>query len=189
MIGVETTSARSCASTARARTTRFGSCPTSDCSREGDRSYFKETIKLRPGEIYVSPLDLDRRSTGLSWTPHSRHCGSRRRSSMPTASCSASLSSMSTCGRLSTASGHRCGRVKTSTSSMSRGDYLVHPDRAREFGSELGKPTNWQSDFPSSGVVARQPRRASGISCRIRTDGRAESRSRRPFWPAMNGSR
>ena len=29
------------------------------------------------------------------------------------------------------------------------GDYFVHPDRAREFGSELGKPTDWRKDFPA----------------------------------------
>jgi PAS domain S-box-containing protein len=29
-----------------------------------------------------------------------------------------------------------------------RGDYLVHPDPAREFGSQLGTPTSWQGDFP-----------------------------------------
>src|SRR3569623_1471091 len=28
------------------------------------------------------------------------------------------------------------------------GDYLVHPDRTREFGSQLGPPTRWQADFP-----------------------------------------
>ncbi len=28
------------------------------------------------------------------------------------------------------------------------GDYLVHPDTTREFGSQLGKPTAWQNDFP-----------------------------------------
>ena len=28
------------------------------------------------------------------------------------------------------------------------GDYLVHPDRTREFGSQLGTPTRWQDDFP-----------------------------------------
>ena len=44
-----------------------------------------------------------------------------------------------------------------------RGDYLVHPDRAREFGSVLGKPTeNWQSDFPAlaSSIGATAKRRA-----------------------------
>jgi PAS domain S-box-containing protein len=29
------------------------------------------------------------------------------------------------------------------------GEYLVHPDPAREFGSELGKATRWQDDFPA----------------------------------------
>ena len=28
--------------------------------RKGDRTYFKETVKLRPGEIYISTLNLDR---------------------------------------------------------------------------------------------------------------------------------
>jgi hypothetical protein len=30
-----------------------------------------------------------------------------------------------------------------------RGEYLVHPDRTREFGSQLGKPNDWRSDFPN----------------------------------------
>ena len=30
-----------------------------------------------------------------------------------------------------------------------RGEYLVHPDRTREFGLQLGKPGDWRSDFPS----------------------------------------
>ncbi len=30
-----------------------------------------------------------------------------------------------------------------------RGNYLVHPDPTREFGSDLGRPTRWQNDFPA----------------------------------------
>jgi PAS domain S-box-containing protein len=30
----------------------------------------------------------------------------------------------------------------------SKGGYLVHPDPALEFGSQLGRPTDWRSDFP-----------------------------------------
>jgi HAMP domain-containing protein len=29
-----------------------------------------------------------------------------------------------------------------------KGNYLVHPDRDREFGAQLGRPTKWQGDFP-----------------------------------------
>ena len=35
-----------------------------------------------------------------------------------------------------------------------QGDYLVHPDPAREFGSELGAPTNWRTDFPDLASAA-----------------------------------
>ena len=40
----------------------------------------------------------------------------------------------------------------------SRGDYLVHPDPAREFASLLDKPGNWQDDFPylAASIGARQ---------------------------------
>ena len=30
------------------------------------------------------------------------------------------------------------------------GDYLVHPDRTREFGSQLGTPTRWRTTSPIS---------------------------------------
>ncbi len=29
-----------------------------------------------------------------------------------------------------------------------QGDYLIHPDRSREFGALLGKPNDWKADFP-----------------------------------------
>ena len=29
-----------------------------------------------------------------------------------------------------------------------QGDYLIHPDRSREFGWLLGKPNDWKADFP-----------------------------------------
>ena len=42
---------------------------------------------------------------------------------------------------------NRAGGVQTYVVN-GRGDYLVHPDPAREFGSQLGTPANWQADFP-----------------------------------------
>ena len=55
---------------------------------------------------------------------------------------------MSTCGRRSTASGPRCGRARRIYVVNEQGDYLVHPDRSREFGWLLGKPNDWKADFP-----------------------------------------
>ena len=58
------------------------------------------------------------------------------------------------------------GKAKGSTSSTSRGDYLVHPDPAREFGSELGTPIDWREDFPYlasfAGTMTRASRRGTG---------------------------
>ncbi|WP_433960423.1 cache domain-containing protein, partial [Bradyrhizobium guangdongense] len=48
----------------------------------------------------------------------------------------------------------------------SRGDYLIHPDRAREFGSLRGHRTNWRDDFPFFSALAG----TTDISTRLMTD-------------------
>jgi PAS domain S-box-containing protein len=115
--------------------------------RRGDRAYFTHSIKLRPGELYVSPLDLGRTNGDIE-TPH-----------RPTLRVGTPVF---------TPDGKPFGvvmvnvdmrpafdRVRSSVRQggetyvvNKRGDYLVHPDPAREFGSELGTSTSWQSDFP-----------------------------------------
>jgi PAS domain S-box-containing protein len=121
--------------------------PAAELQRKGERTYFKETIQLKPDGIYVSPLNLAKRG-GVIKTPYApslriatpifapdgkpfgiiiinvdmRPAFDRVRSSVP--------------------EGRGIYVVDK------QGDYLVHPDRPREFGSELGKPANWQSDFP-----------------------------------------
>ena len=56
-----------------------------------------------------------------------------------------------------------------------QGDYLIHPDRSREFGSVLGKPTDWKVDFPhlaaqagatqgSADIIPDQTARSGGIA-------------------------
>jgi PAS domain S-box-containing protein len=123
--------------------------PDAELGPRADRTYFKETIKLRPGEIYVSRLNLDRYNRTIL-TPH-----------RPT---------LRVATPLFTPDGKPFGifllnvdmrpafdRVRASARPgesiylvNERGDYLVHPDHAREFGSELGMPIeSWQSDFPA----------------------------------------
>ncbi len=66
------------------------------------------------------------------------------------------------------------------------GDYLIHPDRSREFGALLGKPNDWKADFPhlaaqvgakqgSADIVLDQAARAGGMPSPL------------PFWPGPNG--
>ena len=42
-----------------------------------------------------------------------------------------------------------------------QGDYLIHPDRSREFGALLGKSNNWKTDFPH---LASQAGTTQGIA-------------------------
>ena len=121
--------------------------PDAELGPRSDRTYFKETIKLRPGEIYVSSLNLDRADWKILMP---------RRPTLRVAT------------PMFTADGKLFGifiinvdmrpafdRIRSSIRPgesvyviNQQGDYLVHPDPAREFGSELGTPNRWQTDFP-----------------------------------------
>jgi PAS domain S-box-containing protein len=121
--------------------------PDVELQHKGDRPYFKETIRLPSGGIYVSPLSLAARH-GVIRTPH-----------VPT---------LRVATPVFAPDGKPFGivivnidmrpvfdRVRSSVRQggeiyvvNARGDYLVHPDPTREFGSQLGGATNWQADFP-----------------------------------------
>ncbi|WFU72955.1 PAS domain S-box protein [Bradyrhizobium sp. CB2312] len=130
--------------------------PDSELAHKTDRAYFQETIKLAPGEIYVSPIDLATRQGGTT---------------------DLHIPTLRVATPLFTPEGKPFGiivanidmrpaleRVRATTSSggeiyvvNSRGDYLVHPDRTREFGSLHGHPTNWRNDFPFFSTAAGTP--------------------------------
>ncbi|WP_027533502.1 PAS domain S-box protein [Bradyrhizobium sp. WSM3983] len=140
--------------------------PNSELERESERTYFQETIRLAPGEIYVSPIDL---ATGQGGAKDLR---------IPT---------LRVATPLFTPDGKPFGiiianidmrpaldRVRSTASSggeiyvvTPRGDYLVNPDRAREFGSWRGHPTNWRNDFPFFSALAGTP----DVSTQLMTDG------------------
>ena len=121
--------------------------PEAELQRKADQAYFKDTIKLRAGEIHVSALDLNEEN-GITEPPH-----------IPT---------LRVATPVFAPNGDPFGimivnvdmrpafdRVRSSVRQggkiyvvNKRGDYLVHPDAAREFGSELGAPADWTADFP-----------------------------------------
>jgi PAS domain S-box-containing protein len=118
-----------------------------DLRRKGDRSYFRETIALDAGGIYVSPLDLYRNDRAIR-TPH-----------VPTLRVATPIFAPDDKPFgiiiVNVNMGPAFERVRSSVFPGEKiyvvngqGDYLVHPDPAREFGSQLGSPTHWQSDFP-----------------------------------------
>ena len=122
--------------------------PEAELQRKGDRPYFRETIALPPGEIYVSALDLGQEG-GVVATPHVptlrigtpllRPDGKLFEIVIVNVDMRAALDRVRVAARQGAAI-YAVGKT---------GDYFVHPDRAREFGSELGRPDDWRKDFPS----------------------------------------
>jgi PAS domain S-box-containing protein len=115
--------------------------------RRGDRAYFTDSIKLRPGELYVSPLDLGR-TNGEIETPHrpTLRVGTPvfTPDGKPFGVVMVNVDMRPAFDRVRS-SVRQGGEIYVVNK---RGDYLVHPDPAREFGSELGTSSGWQSDFP-----------------------------------------
>jgi PAS domain S-box-containing protein len=121
--------------------------PDAELQRKGDRPYFKETIKLPENEIYVSPIDLNRENGALEGpyvptllvaTPIFAPDGKPYGIVVINIDLRAALEHI----RSSVRPGQQIYLVDA------RGDYLLHPDRSREFGSGLGGRTRWQDDFP-----------------------------------------
>lgn len=121
--------------------------PSDELQRKGDRPAFKETIGLPPGEVYVSPLDLNR-DDGVIETPHVPvlrvatpvHAPDGR----PFGILIINVDMRPALARI------RATAVRGGLSYVvnDQGDYLVHPDPAREFGFEFARPRHVQDDFP-----------------------------------------
>jgi PAS domain S-box-containing protein len=127
--------------------------PDAQLQRKGDRPYFRDTISLQANEINVSALDLNQEN-GVIETPH-----------VPTIRVATPLPGSD--GRLfgiiiiNVDMRPALERVRSSPRQGGEiyavdkeGDYLLNPDRAREFGSQLGARTSWRADFPDLASAA-----------------------------------
>jgi PAS domain S-box-containing protein len=121
--------------------------PDSELQRKGDRPYFKETIVLPENEIYVSPIDLNQENGAIE-IPH-----------VPTLRVATPIYAPN--GKLygivviNVDMRSALDRIRQSVRPGeqvylvdAKGDYLVHPDRAREFARDLGGSQRWTDDFP-----------------------------------------
>ena len=122
--------------------------PDSELRSMGQLDIVKETIQLRPGKIYVSPLSLDQ-DTGKISEPHVPII----RVATPVYVGSETKPFGILCVKINMRPAFE--RVRSSLQPdertyvvNARGDYLVHPDTSREFGSLLGTSDKWQDDFP-----------------------------------------
>jgi PAS domain S-box-containing protein len=124
-----------------------------ELQKRGDRDYFQETIRLDPTQTFVSPLNLGRlngvieeirRPTIRVGTPIISGNGQPFGVFMINVDMRRAFDRV----RSSVWPGEAIYVVNRS------GDYLVHPDRSREFGALLGKPNDWKADFPHLAALA-----------------------------------
>ena len=121
--------------------------PDSELERNDGRIAFTETIRLPPGGVYVSPVELNR-NNGVIETPH-----------VPVLRVATPIHAPD--GRpfgiviINVDMRPEFARIRESATRGARsyvvndrGDYLVHPDPDREFGFEYSKPARIQEDFP-----------------------------------------
>jgi PAS domain S-box-containing protein len=121
--------------------------PEAELQRKGDRPYFKDTIGLAPDQIYVSPIDLNQENGAIE-TPHVPTLRVATPifgpDSKPFGIVVINVDMRAVFDRLRSSA----RRNEMLYVVSGQGDYLLNPDPAREFGSQLGVNTNWQTDFP-----------------------------------------
>ncbi|SHL22311.1 PAS domain S-box-containing protein [Bradyrhizobium lablabi] len=140
--------------------------PESDLQRKDDRAAFSETIRLADGEVYVSPVDFNQ-DHGVFETPHVPvlrvatpvHTPDGR----PFGIVIINVDMRPAFARI------RAGAVARGHSYVvnDQGDYLVHPDPAREFGFEFGKPEHIQEEIPDFTQILK----AGDSTARVFQDG------------------
>src|SRR6185437_7916611 len=123
--------------------------PDAELQEKADRPYFKGTLSLQPNEIYVSPLNLNQENGAIE-VPH-----------VPTLRIATQLQAPD--GKpfgiviINVDMRPALDRIRQSARLSdaiyvvdAKGDYLVHPDRTREFASDLAtqKQNHWAHDFP-----------------------------------------
>ena len=116
--------------------------PDSELQPKGHRDVFKQAIRLPPGGVHVSPVDLNTETQRIPVlrvaTPVHMPDG------RPFGIVVISVDMRPALARI------RSTPTKGGRSYVvnDQGDYLVHPDPNREFGFEFAKPLHIQDDFP-----------------------------------------
>jgi hypothetical protein len=127
------------------------SVPQTALERQADAA-LQETIKLPAGEVYISPIGLSREN-GVIEEPHVPILQVATPLQKPDGTpfgmviITVDLRPAFTRIRSAANDGLKVFVVN------GRGDYLVHPDPAREFGFEIGMPFRVQDDFPDIAPV------------------------------------
>ena len=128
--------------------------PEQNLQLKGDRDYFREAIKMKRGQVYLSPINLNR-EYGRIEVPHRPTL----RAAAPVFGSDGKVfgifvANMDMSIALETISASRSSRVRTYLVNDD-GDFLVHPNATKTFGFDLGRRHRWQDEFPEIELVGK----------------------------------
>ena len=121
--------------------------PDAELQREADQDYFNAVIRLPAGKVYVAPVSLNHRHGAVDAPPEPIlriAAPVFAADGKPFGLLNVNIDLRPAFARIRSAS-PRDGVIYLVNE---HGDYLVHPDQAREFGFEIGKPHRIQDEFP-----------------------------------------
>lgn len=117
------------------------------------RDYYQAIAKLRPSEVYISRINLNR-EWGKVQVPHIRTI----RAGIPVFSRAGKLFGMIV---INMNIGNLLDRIRdisidhVQTFLINKdGDFLINPDKSREFGFDLGRPYSWNNEFPGINLTS-----------------------------------
>lgn len=130
--------------------------------QKGGKDYFKATIGLKLGEVYVSPIALTR-INGIVKTPHMPML----RIATPVEAADGTPFGVLVVNVDMRPAFDAIRRAANGGQHFyvvnDRGDFLVHPDTRREFSFEFGKPDRWQDEFPDFAAILGSANGGLGI--------------------------
>ena len=129
--------------------------PDGELQQKGDREYFQQAVDLPAGEVYVSPVELNREH-GAIVVPHVPVVRAATPIHTPDGKAfGIVIINVDLRTTFALIRSRAVGGALTYVVNE-RGDYLLHPDQAREFGFEFGKQLRLQDDFPELGEALQQ---------------------------------
>jgi hypothetical protein len=130
--------------------------PPNELQTKGEREFFRRAIELAPGSVVISDVELKQDNGVITLPP------------VPVVRAAAPIHDRD--GKVFGAVvinvdlREAFERIRSRADQgivylvNARGDYLIHPDRSREFGFEFARPYRLQDDFPTlEGVLGIEP--------------------------------
>ncbi|MBI1422894.1 MAG: PAS domain S-box protein [Gammaproteobacteria bacterium] len=121
--------------------------PEDKLQEKAGRAYFEDAIKLKPGEVYLSRINLNR-EWGKIQVPHIRTLRGATPVFTPEGELFGIIVVNYDLGGMLDAVAENAGSDVATYLVNNGGDFLIHPDRARTFGFDLGHRYRWQDEFP-----------------------------------------